>query len=193
MKQEIDILTTEDSIAFSPEFASPSLRNNISRLSASNLCKEESLKSLLQESEGKLSALYEQKRLICGTRKEKSNIITHKIEWNKEDILRLEKQLEILEINSANMTNEIKKQNQQKLEAFKIALKPLQDVAEMIQASTNSLNAKKIEIQNSLEELLKIESENQSQLETKKLEKQEVKQKKKSVMEALQEMKNQKL
>ena len=183
MKQEIDILTTEDSIAFSPEFASPSLRNNISRLSASNLCKEESLKSLLQESEGKLSALYEQKRLI----------ITHKIERNKEDILRLEKQLEKLEINSANMTNEIKKQNQQKLEAFKIALKPLQDVAEMIQASTNSLNAKKIEIQNSLEELLKIESENQSQLETKKLEKQEVKQKKKSVMEALQEMKNQKL
>ena len=190
MKQELDNLTTDESIGLSPEGFSPIARNNLSRISISNMRKEEVLKFTLQEAEAKLHSLQEQKRMIRGTRKENSNILSHKIQKNKEDIVRIDKQLEKLEINSTIMVNAIKKQNQQKIESFKMALKPLQDVIDLIQSSKNSMHCRKQEIESTITNLSIIESKQLIDLEKNYEEEQSIMNKIKDSSKDLEEMKN---
>ena len=74
MKQELDNLTTEESLAHSPDIGSSGVKHNLSRISVSNLRREEILKYSLQEAEAKLQSLEQQKRMIRGTRQEHSEI-----------------------------------------------------------------------------------------------------------------------
>ena len=189
MKQELDNLTTEESMANSPEIFSPTFKSNLTRFSITQSRREELLRFALQEAEQNLQHLESTRRMIKGTLKEKSNILSHKISKNREDILRLEKQLEKLEINSANIANAIKKQNQQKLEAFKVALKPLQDVMEMLQTSKKGLSEDLFEIEESLRAFSEKENEFISNLDEKYSEDKKVEDEKKSIISTLEDMK----
>lgn len=189
MKQDLDNLTTEESMALSPDMNSASMRNNLSRVSASNMRKEEILKYALQEAEEKLESLQKQKRLIRGTRKEQSARISLNIEKDKESIEKIEKQLEKLEKNSETMTNAIKKQSQQKIESFKVALKPLQDVIDLIANSKIQIGSQLKEVDEKLEVLKKSEQE-QKKLLTKAIEEEkEVSEEKTNFSRTLDEMK----
>ena len=186
MKQELDNLTTEESLAHSPDIGSSGVKHNLSRISVSNLRREEILKYSLQEAEAKLQSLEQQKRMIRGTRQEHSARISIGIDKNKEDILKLEKQLEKLEKNSELMTNAIKKQNQQKIESFKVALKPLQDVIDMIKDTKITVASKLTEVDEKLETLAILEKDQMSDLAKKIEEEKEVKDQKMNFAQVLE-------
>ena len=189
MKAELDNLPTEETITQSPEVFSPTFKNNLSRFSISQSRREEILRFALQEASHKLQSLQGTHRMIKGTLKEKSNILLHKIEKNREDISRLEKQLEKLELNSANMTHEIKKQNQQKLEAFKVGLKPLEDVMEMLHTSKKSLIDELAEKEESLKAFVDKEAEFLACLDEKYSEDLKFETSKRSVVDLINQMK----
>lgn len=188
MKHELDNLPTEESIPHSPDVISPTFKNSLSRFSLGNMRREELLKFTLQEAENKLQTVQDQRRVIRGTLKEKSNIILHKIQKNREDIDRVEKQIEKLEINSANMTNAIKKHNQLKVEAFKVALKPLQDVIEMLEVSKVECEKSIEDIDEKLNALSRTESEYTEQLDEKKAEENAIMNQKKGLINSLEDM-----
>lgn len=188
MKQELDYATTEESYPHSPEAISPLFKNNLSRFNLNNMRKEELLKFTLQEAESKLTAVQGQKRIICRTLKEKSDIILNYIEKNREDIRRLENQIQQLEINSAHMTNTIKRHNRLKVDAFKAALKPLQEVIEMLEISKNECEKNIENIDIKLGTLSKTETEILSNLEEKKSEENAITKQKEGLIGALEEI-----
>ncbi|OMJ83052.1 hypothetical protein SteCoe_16083 [Stentor coeruleus] len=188
MKQEYDYATTEESYPHSPEAVSPLFKNNLSRFNLNNMRKEELLKFTLQEAESKLVAVQGQKRIICRTLKEKSDIILNCIQKNRKDIEKLENQIQKLESNSATMANTIKRHNKLKVDAFKAALKPLQDVIEMLETSKNEYDKKIESIDIKLKNLSKTETEILSNLEEKKLEENTITKQKEALIGALDEI-----
>ena len=189
MKGELDNLPTEETLTQSPEVFSPTFKNNLSRFSLSQSRREEILRYAMQEASQKLQSLQNTHRMIKGTLKEKSNILLHKIHKNREDISRLEKQLEKLEQNSANMTLAIKKQNQQKLEAFKVALKPLEDLMEMLHTCKNSLVEELAEKEEALKAFVEKEAEFLACLDQKYSEDLKYETSKKTVIDQINQMK----
>jgi hypothetical protein len=189
MKHELDNLTTEESYINTPDVNSPNFRTTMQCSSLTSQRSEENLRQKIQETEDKIASLMDQKRFVRGTRKEKSDLLSQTIEKNKEEIWKLEKQLEKLEINSNNITSAIKKQNQEKIEAFKTALKPLQDLVDMIQSSKSSLTANIEDIDNKLASLFSKEAEKLTQMSEKKQQQKETYEKISEILKSLEEVK----
>lgn len=136
MKQETDY-TTEESIG---EQGSLSFgKFSFSALAQSFSKKEEDLERYVGELKAKIKTLVEEKKEINANFRKESDFNKEIIRKNRESINKIDSTLEKLELKNISLTSNVKSQKVQNFDAFKIALKPLQDCSEIIEKGKISL------------------------------------------------------
>lgn len=128
-------------------------KKNPIKLTPSPCLREVNLKSELQDSQVSLRVLSVQKKKEKINMSKQCDKIDTQVLGYKQELEKIEKQLSGLETKAETIEKVIKEKQDEKLEAFRYALKPLEDTANTILEEKNSLNSKSETLKSRLAEI----------------------------------------
>ena len=140
------------------------LKQSVTNLLASSGFQDNNLKTELQDLQ------VQEKVLVVQKKKEKINMckqcdkIDAQVGAHKEELEKIEKQLGTLEARAENVEKIIKEKQDEKLEAFRYALKPLEDTANTILEEKEGLKKKNISLTTRMNELESIRNSKSEEL-----------------------------
>ena len=143
-----------------------SMKRSLTHLLASPVLQDSSLRTELDDLK------VQQKVLNLQKKKEKQNFLKQsekidaQVKAHKQELIGLEKQLNLLETKAENVEKSIKDKQDEKLEAFKYALKPLEDTANTINDEKDLLEQKQGRLSKRMEELDLIRNSKTEELKT---------------------------
>ena len=135
-----------------------SMKRSLTHLLASPVLQDSNLRTELDDLKVQQKVLNLQKKKESQNFLKQCEKIDTQVKAHKNELITLEKQLNLLEVKAENVEKSIKEKQDEKLEAFKYALKPLEDTANTINDEKYLLEQRQGKLAKRMEELDSIRS-----------------------------------
>lgn len=143
-----------------------SMKRSLTNLLSSPVMQDSNLRTELDDLKVQAKVLALQKKKEKQNLNKQSEKILSQVKLHQSELEKLEKQLNVLEAKAENVEKVIKEKQDEKLEAFRYALKPLEDTANTILDETDLLSSKHEKLSSRMVELDSLRSSKTEELKT---------------------------